>query len=249
MSQERIKRLREAILDDLANAKARFERALQPENPNVFTWHGEDFWVDRVRRIVIPGASVSRVKDDAWISRDTLPANDFEASELLDVYCGEYQLEDTGSILKMWAWLIGGVAGRHIWDLDGAKVINLTAAQSSINPAFGPLFWITLADDMGPIGDYRENFFDLIRPMIYLQIHYPKLAPDVQEVRRAQIKFLERVLPGSTDDGCERFSDGDWAAHCDEQLRRHQQFVDDRVFEPLLARIGALDEPEARPFS
>jgi hypothetical protein len=249
MSQERITRLRETILSDLLSAKAGFERALQPESPNVFTWHGEEFWVDRVRRFVIPGACASRVKEDAWTSKDTLPANDFEASELLDIYCGEYQLEDSGSIERMWARLIGGVASRHAWAMEGAKVINLAVAQLSINPAFGPLFWLALADDLGPIGDHRDNLFKLVLPMIYLQIHYPQRVPSPEEVRRAQIDFLERVFPGSTDGGCEQLSDGDWAAHCDEQLRLHQQLVDDRVFEPLLERIGALDEPEARPFS
>ncbi|NJM90924.1 MAG: hypothetical protein HC863_01175 [Myxococcales bacterium] len=85
---------------------------------------------------------------------------------MLDVYAGEHQLEDTGSILKMWARVIAGAASRGLWDLVGAKVINLAIAQPAVNPAFGPLFWLALADDMGPVGDHADNLFELVGPMI-----------------------------------------------------------------------------------
>jgi hypothetical protein len=38
MNQERITKLREAVLADLAVAKEGFERALLPDQPNAFTW-------------------------------------------------------------------------------------------------------------------------------------------------------------------------------------------------------------------
>lgn len=246
MNQDRIARLREAILTDLANVRESFEKALQPSGSNVFIWHGAEFWVDRVRHFVIPADSTLRVNPSAWTQPDSLPTADFEASELLHTYCGAYQLEDAGSITKMWAQLVGSVTVKYLWDLTGAKVINLAIAQPTINPAFGPLFWLALADDLGIIGDYSENFFKVVGPLIYLQIHAPERIPAPSEVRSAQVAFLERLFPGSTDATCEHLPDWDWAARCAEQLKLHQQFVDDRVFSHVLERIGA--DPEAHPF-
>lgn len=241
------RKLRQAVLAELAGAREGFELALQPGRPNVFTWHGETFWVDRVRRFVIPGASSSRVEERSWTSRDTLPSEDPEAKDLLEVYAGEHQMEDTGSILNMWAGLVAGLEGRALWDLVGAKVINLAIAQPAINPAFGALFWLALADDMGRFGDYAPNFFKVVGPMMYRLMDYPELTPPPAEVRRAQVEFLERLFPGSADASCEQLSEVEWAARCEEQLRQHQSLVDDRVFEPLLERLDALG-PGARPF-
>jgi hypothetical protein len=246
MNQDRITRLREAVFSDLASVKASFEKALHPDGSNVFAWHGEEFWVDRVRRFVIPAASVSRMSTAAWTQPDSLPSSDYEASELLDIYCGEHQLEDAGSITKMWAQLIGGVGTKHLWSLTGAKVINLAISQPAINPAFGPLFWLALADDLGIIGDYSENFFKVVGPMIYLQIYAPERNPAPSEVRSAQVAHLKRLFPGSTDSTCEHLPDGDWAARCAEQLKLHQQLIDDRVFARILESIDA--DPEAKPF-
>lgn len=248
MSPDRVTKLRHAVLADLALARAGFERALLPGQPNVFSWHGESFWVDRTRRFVIPGASSSRIAEGSWRSRDTLPSGDEEATDLLELYAGEHQHEDTGSILKMWSELIGGVGGHGLWDLTAAKMINLAIAQPLVNPAFGPLLWLAFADDMGRIGDYSSNFFKLVGPMMYRLVDYPELTPSPAEVRRAQLEFLERMFPGSTDASCAQLSDIDWAARCQEQLQQHQKLLDDRFFEPLLERIGALDHPDARPF-
>lgn len=247
---EHLVRLRTAVLAELAEARAGFERALDPDQSNVFIWHGEEFWVDRVRCFVIPGPSAGRVEDSAWRRKDTLPRDDYEAGELLDVYAGEYQLEDTGELLRMLARVIAGVTGRVLCHLAAAKLINLAIAQPKINPAFGPLFWLFLADDMGagPVEDYSKNLFVGLGSMIYLQIDYPELTPPPGEVRRAQIDFLERMLPGTTDASCQQLSDAEWAARCEDQLRLHQHLVDDRIFCALLCRIGSLQAPGARPF-
>jgi hypothetical protein len=247
MSQERVTKLRKAVLTDLAVAREGFERALQPGQENVFSWHGQKFWVDQVRRFVIPRASSLRLKEGFW-ARSTLPRSEDDATELLESYAGEYPLEDTGSILKMWAELIAGLEESALWDLVGAKMINLAVAQPAINPAFGSLLWLALADDMGQIGDYAPNLFKRVGPMMHQLIDYPELTPPAAEVRRAQVEFLERLFPGSTDGSCEQLSDMEWAARCEELLRQHQNLVDDRFFAPLLERIGALDEPGAREF-
>ncbi len=100
----------------------------------------------------------------------------------------------------------------------------------------------------GPIWDHDEHLFNRVQPMIYILADFPKLTPLPEEVRRAQIDFLEGMLPGTTDASCQQLSDAEWAARCEEQLRLHQSLVDCRFFTPLLERIGALNEPGARPF-
>lgn len=247
MSEDRVTKLRKVVLEDLALARDGFERALQHEQHNVFTWHGEKFWVDQVRRFVIPRASSLRLKEGFW-ERNSLPRSEDEAIELLEIYGGEYQLEDTGSILKMWSELVAGLEASAFWDLVGAKMINLAIAQPAVNPAFGPLLWLAFADDLGRFGHHSSNFFKLVGPMMYQLIDYPELTPSPAEVRRAQVEFLERMCPGSTDSTCEHISDAEWAARCEEKLQQHQQLVDDRFFDPLLESIGALDHPGARPF-
>lgn len=188
------------------------------------------------------------MEERSWTSRDTLPSEDPEANDLLEVYAGEHQMEDTGSILNMWAGLVGGLEGRALWDLVGAKVINLAIAQPAINPAFGALFWLALADDMGRCGDYAPNLFKVVGPMMYRLMDYPELTPPPAEVRRAQVEFLERMFPGSTDASCGELSDTAWAARCDAQLREHQPLVDDLVFAPLLERVGARGRPGTHLF-
>lgn len=237
MNQERITSLRESVLRDLAVAKGGFERALQPGRPNVFMWHGETFWVDRVRRFVTPGGCIDPPPE-------TLSSGEDEQENLLDVYAGAYQLGDTGSFLRMWAQLICGTS-QSIWEIDAAKFINLTIAQPELNPAFGPLFWLFLADDVGPgpIWDYDENLYKRVGPMIYRLSDAPTLVPAPEEVRSAQISFLEGMFPGSTDATCQQLSALEWAARCDEQLRRHQTLVDQQFFAALLDYVGASGEP------
>jgi hypothetical protein len=239
MRQERITRLRETLLADLTLAEQGLQRALQPDYPNAFTWHGETFWADRIRHFIAPG------------DRDRRPPDTFSPDDdELDIYAGEYQRADSGSFLRMWARLISGSTVRSAWEMDGAKFLNLAVAQPRINPAFGPLFWLFLANDMGagPIWDHAENLYKHVGPMIYRLSEYPVLTPSPDEVRSAQIAFLEGMLPGTTDASCQRLSDEEWAARCKEQLQQHQNLVDDRFFNALIERIGALNEPGARPF-
>jgi hypothetical protein len=245
----RVERLRRAVLAALEEARDAFEQALQPDQPNTFTWHGEMFWVDRVRRFVVP-VEASEIRDDAWASRDTLVEDDEDTKDTLDIYAGDSQLEDTGAFLGMWARVITGATSRGLWQITGAKFINLAIAQPKINPAFGPLLWLFLADDMGAgtLWDYADNLFKRVGPMIYQLIDYPRLTPSPEEVRRAQIDFLEGLLPGTTDASCAQLSDGEWAARCEDQLRRHQRLVDDRFFAAVLEKIGALGDLDARKF-
>lgn len=246
MIEERTKRLRQALLGELSEARQGFEQALVLGNSNKFTWHGEEFWVDRVRCLIIPAGECSSIRSEAWVEPDTLPTGDNEAMSSLEFYGGERQLEDTGSILRIWTMILCKVASRHSWSVVGAKMLNLTVAQPFINPAFASLFWLALADDLGLNGDYRTNLFDLIETTIYAQIEYPKLVPTAEDVRRAQISFLEGLFPGTTSQSCETITDEEWAQRCSEVLASHQSFVDERVFYSLLQSVGGLDEPGAQ---
>lgn len=240
MSADKISDLRQTVFDDLANVRRDFERALRDDaSSNVFIWHEEAFWVDRKRCFVIPDASVERIEPSSWSQADTLPASDFEASELLDIYAGEHQHEDTSSIVQMLAGAICGSPPAG-WRLTGAKFINLAVSQSRINAAFSSLLWLALAEDIGLHGDCRSNLFDLLTPMMFLQVRYPELTESPADIRREQISFLEQTFPGSTHQGLSDLSDADWALFCKAQLDRNMQFVDDRLFSSLFEHVLSL---------
>src|SRR5262245_7250986 len=65
------RRLRRHIEQELQAARAAYEAALQGEGPAVFSWYRQEFWIDRVRRIVMP------IDDEfRWRSATTLPGDD-----------------------------------------------------------------------------------------------------------------------------------------------------------------------------
>lgn len=64
--------------------------------------------------------------------------------------------------------------------------------------------------------------------------------PAPRDVRRAQIDFVEKRFPGSTDAASELLSEAEWASQCEALLLQHQQLVDRNVFAPLLMRTGVL---------
>lgn len=232
MSEEQVTRVREAVLADLAVAREGFERALEPPNSNSFTWHGEVFWVDRIRCFVYPG-------DKDKPAPESLSAYDPDQVDWIDIFAGEYQRVDASWLERMWAELLTGQPD-YVWELEGAKVINLAIAQPLINPAFRSIYWLALAYDLGATGDASPNFFDVIGPMIYLQVHLPELVPAPRDVRRAQIDFVEKMFPGSTDAASELLPEAEWASQCEVLLLQHQQLVDRNVFAPLLMRTGVL---------
>jgi hypothetical protein len=242
-TSDRVARLRLAIERDLAVARDSFDRALHADGSNVFVWHDEEFWVDRVRRIAVPAAGIT------WRSSTTLPDDGelSDAKDFLEVYGGSARSEDTGSILKLFAWLMCGVERHHLWTPTAAHVLNLAVAQPIINPAFRSLFWLALAEDSGPSG-HRSSFYDLVGPMIYAP-YETESSPGAAEIRRAQVAFVEELFPGASGAGPDQLSDLQWAERCEQLLRSRQAFVDDHVFYEVLSRLGAVSgEPDARPF-
>lgn len=248
MSEERVIRIRQLVMNDLEAVKECFRSALRPEHPNRFKWHGESFWVDQKRHMTVPAALIPPERAKTWQLNNSLRADDEKASDLLHLYGGDFLLENTGSFLRLWARLIAGVQERQIWDIEGAKFINLAVAQPTVNPAFGSIFWLGLADDMGPHGAYRDNIFDLFKPMMFIPARYAEALPSARDVRAAQVSFLGKMFPGCVDSHSVEEPDAVWTAFCEKQLHKHQGLVDERFFEPLLEHVDALDEPGARAF-
>lgn len=213
----------------LAEARAGWEAALVEGASNSFLWHGSVFRVDRARGFIFPG-------DPGCVS-GMVEADEDE----VDIYAGDCQLEDIGQLSRAWSELLGGFDRRALWENPLAKFFNLAVVQPRVNPAFGPLFWLFLADDSGPgpIWDWSENMFHRVGPMIFQLSEHPNLVPAPAEVRQAQIAFLESGWPGSTDVACVGLSEKDWTRRCEALLVEHQQMVDDRFFDRILERIDA----------
>jgi hypothetical protein len=240
MNREQLDRIRSDIFKTFTEAKQGFDTAMQADSPNVLTWHGAQFWVDRVRHLVIPELQLARVPASAWTRRDSLPGEEEDVADLMDVYGGDRQLSDARMFVRLFSAFVAKQDPDFVWQVEAAKLLNLAIAQPSINPAFGSLFWLALADDLGPREDPSANFFDLIETMIYAQIHYPSLVPAASDVRLAQIAFLERLFPGSTTAACETMSDPDWAEICSQQLQTHPEILDRQLFAHIYARTGSL---------
>lgn len=241
MNRASLDPIRSELFRSFAEAKQRFETSLQAGGSNVFTWHGARFWVDRVRLLVIPELQLSRVQPADWTREDSLPGDVEDVLDLMEIYGGERQLADAGVFIGLLATLVSRQKPEFVWQGEAAKLLNLAVAQPAINPAFGSLFWLALADELGPREDPSANFFDLIETMIYAQIHYPILVPTASDVRLAQIAFLERLVPGSTSAACQTMSDIGWAAVCSEVLRSQQEVLDRHLLVHLYARTGPLD--------
>jgi hypothetical protein len=240
MNRESIDRVRSAVCQSIAEARRGFDAAMQADRSNVLTWHGARFWVDRVRHLVIPEPQLSRVPSSAWARKDSLPSDADDVVDLIEVYGGERQLADAGMFVRLFASFVSKQKPDFIWEVEAAKLLNLAVAQPVINPAFRSLFWLALADDLGPREDSSANFFDLIETMIYAQLHYPSLVPTARKVRLAQISFLERLFPGGATADCETMSIAEWAKICSNQLQAHPGFLDRQVFAHVYARTRHL---------
>lgn len=242
--RQRRDRIRAAVMADLARAREEFLRCTQVDQSYVFTWHGEEFWVDRARMLVLSAFDVAR-----WRPAATLPDDGElgDATNLVEVFGGSARLETSSHLLQLFAWLLRGVQQRHLWIAPALHVLNLAVVQPVVNPAFGPLFWLALAHDLAPPGP-RPNFYDLVGPMLIDTAVPPELRRTAAQVRAAQLELVETLAPSCTIAGGQELPEADWVRCCEEQLDAHQQLVDAHVFDELWSRAGALEhEPGARP--
>jgi len=243
--QTHLARTYAALVDAIAEAREPFARALQPDQPNTFTWRGEEFWVDRARWMVFSASDIQ-----PWKNETTLPDDGElgDAYNLLEVFGGDARGENTGQILMVFARLLCGVQHEHAWMGTSTHVLNLAVAQPFVNPAFASLFWLALAEDSGPRG-HRRTLYELVAPLIYEMKVYPHLRPHASEVRRAQVAFVHGLSPDLDERDALTLSDADWAERCAETLSRHRGVVEQNVVHEVLMRVAqAAQEPGARPY-
>jgi len=82
--------------------------------------------------------------------------------------------------------MLAGATERHSWTVTGADLLNLAVDQPLVNPPFGPLFWLALAEDApGPADDLYTD----LAPMMFDMSMDPAREPSPEAVRRAQGVF------------------------------------------------------------
>src|SRR4051812_29093572 len=136
-------------------AREAFLRAMHADS-NVMAWYDEKFWVDRVRWLAVPmldAGSVGQTPQD--------DGEGGEVNETLAVYGGSSRWIPSYALLRVLGMMLAGTTERQIWALNGAHLLNLMVVQPLVNPPFGPLFWLALAEDApGP----ADNLYTDLAP-------------------------------------------------------------------------------------
>lgn len=224
----------------LDSARAAFLRAMHSDS-NVLTWYDQEFWIDRVRWLVLPMFDI-----DTPVSGYTLQddGEGGEINEKLAMYGGSSRMNWSHALLRVLGTMLAGTTERHIWDMTGAHLLNLAVVQPLVNPPFGPLFWLAFAEDApGP----RDNLYKVLASMMFEMSVYPARVPDPQDVRRAQGEFLMELTSGVVGRNAEQYSDDDWLRLCTWQV--HAQYpMMNKLFSEIWSRttqaeIEARDNP------
>lgn len=223
-----------AVLDA---AREAFLQAMRSDS-NIMTWYGDKFFVDRVRWLVLP-----------MFVFDTPPVGDTlkddgeggEINENLEVFGGSSRWHDSPALLSVLGHVLAGTTERQVWRMTGAHLLNLMVVQPLVNPPFGPLFWLALAEDApGP----ADNLFKALAPMMFDMTVYPTRVPDPREVRRAQGQFLLQLTHGVVGGDAEQRSDDDWLRICSWQVHALWPMME-RLFGEIWSRTTRA-EIEAR---
>lgn len=197
-----------ALIDD---ARELFVRAMHSDS-NVLTWYDKKFWVDRVRWLVVPLFDLETPVSGYTLEDD---GEGGEINEKLAMYGGSSRLDSSYEITRVLGAMLAGATQHQLWDMTGAHLLNLAVVQPLVNPAFGPLFWLALAEDIpGP----ADNLYTTLAPMMFDMSVYPTRMPGPQEVRRAQGQFLLDVTSGLVGDDAEQRNAHDWLRICTWQL-------------------------------
>jgi hypothetical protein len=214
-----------------------FLRAMYSDS-NVLIWYGQKFWVDRVRWLVLPLFDLRPLPAGYTLEDD---GEGGELNEKLAMYGGSSRMDFSYEITRVLGAMLAGTTQRHSWDMTGAHLLNLAVVQPLINPPFGPLFWLALAEDIpGP----ADNLYTTLAPMMFDMSLYPTRVPSVQEVRRAQGEFLLGLTSGMVGGDAERRSADDWLRICTWQLYAQYPLMN-RVFREVWSRTTQA-EIEAR---
>jgi hypothetical protein len=205
---------------------------------NVLTWYGEKFWVDRVRGLVLPRFDLVTPPTGYTLEDD---GEGGEVNEKLAMYGGSSRMGFSDEITRVLGAMLAGTTQRHSWDMTGAHLLNLAVVQPLVNPPFGPLFWLALAEDIpGP----ADNLYTTLGPMMFDMSVYPTRMPSPQEVRRAQGQFLLDLTSGLVGGDAEQRAAEDWLRICTWQLYAQYPLMN-RVFREVWSRTTQA-ELEAR---
>jgi hypothetical protein len=226
-----------ALLDA---AREVFLRAMHSDS-NVLTWYDQKFWVDRVRWLVVPMLDVGAATVGYTLRDD---GEGGEVNETLAVYGGSSRMNPSYQLLRVLGTMLARTTERGIWALTGAHLLNLAVVQPLVNPPFGPLFWLALAEDApGP----ADNLYTELAPMMFDMSVYPTREPSPQAVRRAQGEFLLRLTSGVVGGDAEQRSADDWLRICTWHLYAQYPMMD-RLFTAIWSHTtrAEIEAREAR---
>jgi hypothetical protein len=225
---EKLGRYRRSVGDVLVTARESFRRAMHSDS-NVLKWYDQEFWVDRVRWLVVPMLDVGAATVGNTLHDD---GEGGDITETLAMYGGSSRMNWSHELLRLLGTMLAGTTERRIWSMTGAHLINLAVVQPLVNPAFGPLFWLALAEDApGP----ADNLYTDLAPMMFDMSVYPTHEPSPQAVRRAQGEFLLRLTSGLAGGDAEQRSADDWLRICTWQLYAQWPMMD-RLFGEVWSR-------------
>jgi len=211
---------------------------------NVLTWYGEQFWVDRARRLVLPMYVFDALPAGHTLADD---GDGGEAHDNLEVFGGPSRMVASHEFLRVFGAMLAGTTDRHTWATTGAHLLNLAVVQPLINKSFEPLFWLAFAHDTpGPI----DNFYQTVGESMFDMMEYPTRVPDPDELRRGQGRLLLELTSGLMGGDAEQRSADDWLRICNWQL--HAQYpIMDRLFGEIWSRTtrAELEVRDARSSS
>jgi len=234
---EKLGHYRRGVGEIFVAAREAFLRAMYSD-ANVLTWYEQQFWVDRIRQLVIPMRAFDTLPSGFTLIDD---GDGGENNENLEVFGGTSRLQTSSQLLSVLGAMLAGVSIPPPWTGTGAHWLNLAVVQPLINPPFGPLFWLALAEDApGP----ADNLYTDLAPMMFDMSIFPTREPSPEAVRRAQGEFLLRLTSGLAGGDAEQRSADDWLRICTWQLYAQWPMMD-RLFGEVWSRTTRA-EIEAR---
>jgi hypothetical protein len=226
---EKLWRYRLRVGAVIAEAREKFLAAMHSDS-NVFTWYNEEFWVDRVRWLVLPMSHLGTKATGHTLQDD---GEGGDVNDALVMYGGSSRMNWSHELTRVLGAMLAGTTERHFWDMSGAHLLNLAVVQPMVNPPFGPLFWLALAEDApGP----ADNLYTTLTPMMFDMTAYPTRVPDPQDIRRAQGEFLMQLTGGIAGGDAERYSANDWLRLCSWQLHAQYHLMG-RLFVDVESRV------------
>jgi hypothetical protein len=202
---------------ELAAGRQRFDAAMQPGNPNTFTWQDAELWVDRRRGLVL---DTSTAADLGALSADTAPD-----SRRLEFRGGRHSSTRPRDLVAFLASVLSGRGAARTYAPRCAEWLGLAVAQPRINPAFESLLWLGLETEVRPASQPTMEIAARIGLMAYDLAKLPGDREAASEIRAAQIEFIrDEFDPRASGESFDRdrwlaATDEEWAAFCAEVRR------------------------------